>query len=102
MCLAQGQRSDAVEARTCGPSVSSQALYHCALPHTLYLKRESDTADAPLIDLVAFNTDLSIHLMHVKGERALRGYFGPPMRPKNENYFSQVSSFYFIRTIAQV
>ena len=29
MCLAQGpQRSDAGEARTRGPSVSSQALYH--------------------------------------------------------------------------
>ena len=31
MCLAQGpQRSDAGEARTRGPSVSSQALYHRA------------------------------------------------------------------------
>ena len=31
MCLAQGpQRSDAGEAQTRGPSVSSQALYHCA------------------------------------------------------------------------
>ena len=31
MCLAQGpQRSGASEARTCGPSVSSQALYHWA------------------------------------------------------------------------
>ena len=31
MCLAQGpQRSDAGEARTRGPSVSSQALYHWA------------------------------------------------------------------------
>ena len=30
MCLAQGpQRSDAGEAQTRGPSVSSQALYHC-------------------------------------------------------------------------
>ena len=37
MCLAQGpQGSDAGEARTCGPSVSSQALYHwaTALPIT--------------------------------------------------------------------
>ena len=37
MCLAQGpQRSDAGEARTRGPSVSSQALYHwaTALPET--------------------------------------------------------------------
>ena len=31
MCLALGpQRSDAGEARTRDPSVSSQALYHCA------------------------------------------------------------------------
>ena len=31
MCLAQGpQRSDPSEAQTCGPSVSSQALYHWA------------------------------------------------------------------------
>ena len=31
MCLAQGpQRSDAGEARTCGPLDSSQALYHWA------------------------------------------------------------------------
>ena len=31
MCLAQGpQLSDANEALTCGPSVSSQALYHWA------------------------------------------------------------------------
>ena len=36
MCLAQGpKRSDVGEARTRGPSVSNQALYHCAtaLPH---------------------------------------------------------------------
>ena len=33
MCLAQGQnRSDAGEARTCGLSVSSQALYHSYCP----------------------------------------------------------------------
>ena len=43
MCLAQGpQRSDAGEARTRGPSVSSQALYHwaTALPilHVYYSK----------------------------------------------------------------
>ena len=38
MCLAQGpQRSDAGEARTRGPSVSSQALYHwaTALPNNM-------------------------------------------------------------------
>ena len=38
MCLAQGpQRSDAGEARTRGPSVSSQALYHW----TPYTSREN-------------------------------------------------------------
>ena len=37
MCLAQGpQRSDADEARTRGPSVSSQALYQC-VPYSLLL-----------------------------------------------------------------
>ena len=44
MCLAQGpQRSDAGEARTRGPSVSSQALYHwaTALPfRTWYAKAD--------------------------------------------------------------
>ena len=41
MCLAQGpQRSDAGEARTRGPSVSSQALYHwaTALPYPIIAK----------------------------------------------------------------
>ena len=41
MCLDQGpQRSDAGEARTRGPSVSSQAFYHwaTALPYTLFSK----------------------------------------------------------------
>ena len=37
MCLAQGpQRSDAGEARTRGPSVSSQALYHWATALPFY------------------------------------------------------------------
>ena len=42
MCLAQGpQRSDAGEARTRGPSVSSQALYHwaTALPIYTYIRK---------------------------------------------------------------
>ena len=40
MCLAQGpQRSDAGEAQTRGPSVSSQALYHWA---TALPQRESN------------------------------------------------------------
>ena len=37
-----------------------------------------------------------------KGVRALRGYFGPHIRPKDEDCFSQVSNHKFIRTIAQV
>ena len=38
MCLAQGpQRSDAGEARTRGPLVSSQALYHWATPSELFV-----------------------------------------------------------------
>ena len=37
MCLAQGpQRSDAGEAQTRSPSVSSQALYHYKLIHSLF------------------------------------------------------------------
>ena len=37
MCLAQGpQRTDAGEAQTSNPSVSSQALYHWATALTLY------------------------------------------------------------------
>ena len=46
MCLAQGpQPSDAGEARTCGPSVSSQALYHCAEHVNGSLINGTDTAD---------------------------------------------------------
>ena len=40
---------------------------------------------------------------YAKGVRALRGYSPPPpMRPKHEKCFSQISSYSFIRTIAQV
>ena len=42
-----------------------------------------------------FISGLMIQMMD-KGVRALRGYFGPPMRSKNENCFSQVSSYQFI------
>ena len=38
----------------------------------------------------------------VQGVCALRGYFGPPMRPKNEIRFSPKSSYWFIRTMTQV
>ena len=43
MCLAQGHNADAGEARTRGPSVSSQALYYwaTALPHDSYDKNIS-------------------------------------------------------------
>ena len=40
--------------------------------------------------------------MQKKGVCALRGYFGPPMRQKNEIHFSPNSSYWFIRTMTQV
>ena len=55
MCLAQGpQRSDAGEAQTRGPSVSSQALYHwaTALPNIMHIFNvlyKSDLKFSPLI-----------------------------------------------------
>ena len=49
MCLAQGpQRSDAGEARTRGPSVSSQALYHWATA----LPPDISTMSAGIVELV--------------------------------------------------
>ena len=43
MCLAQGpQRSDAGEARTRGPSVSSQALNHWAIEDSLNIFPATD------------------------------------------------------------
>ena len=33
---------------------------------------------------------------------AFRGYFGPPMKLKNKDSFSSVSSYKFIKTIAQM
>ena len=55
MCLAQGpQRSDAGEARTRGPSVSSQALYHwaTALPKTYVVGAKKNR----LNEMVLFST----------------------------------------------
>ena len=46
-----------------------------------------------LVDFLKFMTRTELLVGILKGGRALRGYFGPPMRPKNENYFSQVSSY---------
>ena len=37
-----------------------------------------------------------------KGVRAIRGYFGPPIRSKNKSCLSQVSSYWFFRTITKV
>ena len=64
MCLAQGpQRSDAGEARTRGPSVSSQALYHwaTALPIAILVRDllcmtlSVNVADAHLFNIDAFS-----------------------------------------------
>ena len=55
MCLVQGpQRSDAGEARTRGPTVSSQALYHwaTALPDRLLRLRLSKREKKPHQTLV--------------------------------------------------
>ena len=41
------------------------------------------------IILVGFSTVYTL----TKGARALRGYFGPPMRSKNKSCSSQVSSY---------
>ena len=50
MCLAQGpQRSDAGEALTRGPSVSSQVLYHWA---TVLLFKYSDVVFIMLINVI--------------------------------------------------
>ena len=51
MCLAQGsQRGDAGEARPRGPSVSSQALYHCAtaLPQSIDVDKDSANKYRPV------------------------------------------------------
>ena len=54
MCLAQGpQRSDASEAGTRGPSVSSQALYHWATAHPLF--NDTDLMFGPIYKLSKFH-----------------------------------------------
>ena len=40
-----------------------------------------------------FIMDLTVFEAVIKGVRALRGYFGPPMRSKNKSCSSQVSSY---------
>ena len=57
MCFAQGpQRSDAGEARTSGPSVSSQALYRWAIALPCKKKekkvREEDTMNDALFAII--------------------------------------------------
>ena len=56
MCLAQvPQRSDAGEARTRGPSVSSQALYHWAtvLPIFDILRENFSISETPCLNQVS-------------------------------------------------
>ena len=64
MCLAQGpQRSDAGEARTRGPSVSSQALYHwaTALPKFACISSEYN----PEVTLFRKrNFDINLSVLH--------------------------------------
>ena len=48
-----------------------------------------------------FYGDLPVYKLK-KELHALRGYFGPPMRPKIEIPFSPNSSYWFIRTMTQV
>ena len=45
---------------------------------------------------------ISEYFEKLKELRALRGYFSPPMRPKNEIRFSPNSSYWFFRTMTQV
>ena len=53
MCLAQGpQRSDGGDARTRGPSVSSQALYHCAHCRAV----DNEWGSCTLIALICLHT----------------------------------------------
>ena len=40
--------------------------------------------------------------VQAKGVCALRGYFGPPVRPKDKSCFSLVSSYLCIRTSVKV
>ena len=45
------------------------------------------------LELLAADIWVMLYIHPIKGGHALRGYFGPPMRPKYENCFSQVSSY---------
>ena len=48
------------------------------------------------------HADLSSGKRRSTGLCALRGYFGPPVRPKLKVAFLPVSFYWFIRTIAKV
>ena len=66
---------------------------------------QTDKSMLTLVQLVqscGFKTFSCSTQMSIKGVHALRGYFGPPMRQKNEIRFSPNSSYWFIRTMAQV
>ena len=66
MCLAQGpQRSDAGEARTRGPSASSQALYHimkeCSFWHFSQTQEQSTSQMVPFLTLSVFTPNHIIY-----------------------------------------
>ena len=76
MCLAQGQqRSDAGEARTRGPSVSSQALYHWA------------TA------LPQHNWKIDLDVKNQIKQKLPSGSTPFPMQPQNAPYHMKSHSF---------
>ena len=71
MCLAQGQqRSDAGEARTCGPSVSSQALYDwaTALPNEF---NKFNNTGAQMLDCT-YHMTLKLFKNRIFGVKTLR------------------------------
>ena len=91
--------------------------------HTLYLidvytehATRDQHSDVPL-GLMSFLTQCSkldntslltsifssiLKIITLKGVRALRGYFWPPLEPKTESCISPISSYWFVRRIAQV
>ena len=46
-----------------------------------------------------FDTD---HFLSIKRGTCIKGLFWPPLEPKTESCFSPISSYWFIRRIAQV
>ena len=91
MCLAQGpQRSDAGEARTRGPSVSSQALYHwaTALPNPMFHIFYSTYGDASMYqDSSCRGFTLLLQLLKVRTAYLLLAQICP-------NYYSYSDDFW--------